>query len=90
MKSPIRNTLAGDLTEELLIQGQKLKVDMETVFLTMDQLLQANEINFQVSVCVCVCVCVCVVLCVCYVLCVCVCFGFSSTCHSAPLSLPLF
>eukprot|EP00808_Paulinella_micropora_P024019 g4925.t1 len=40
--------MMGNLTEALLIQFQKIKVDTDNSFLTMEQLLKAQELNFQV------------------------------------------
>lgn len=43
---PLQNLLGGELARALLIQIQKLKLDIETAMLEMDQILKANEINF--------------------------------------------
>jgi nuclear-control-of-ATPase protein 2 len=43
---PLQNLLGGELARALLIQIQKLKLDIETVMLGLDQILKANEINF--------------------------------------------
>uniref|UniRef100_A0A7N0RJI7 Uncharacterized protein n=1 Tax=Kalanchoe fedtschenkoi TaxID=63787 RepID=A0A7N0RJI7_KALFE len=45
---PITNLLNGELARALLIQVQKLKLDIETAMLELDQILKANEINFAV------------------------------------------
>lgn len=43
---PIQNLFGGELARALLIQVQKLKLDIETAMLELDQILRANEINF--------------------------------------------
>lgn len=43
---PLLNLLGGELARALLIQIQKLKLDIETAMLELDQILKANEINF--------------------------------------------
>ncbi|PKA46274.1 hypothetical protein AXF42_Ash020025 [Apostasia shenzhenica] len=43
---PIQNLISGELAHALLIQIQKLKLDLETAMLELDQILKANEINF--------------------------------------------
>ncbi|CAM8963542.1 hypothetical protein QQ045_005958 [Rhodiola kirilowii] len=45
---PITNLLNGELARALLIQVQKLKLDIETAMLELDQILKANEINFAI------------------------------------------
>ncbi|KAL8129396.1 hypothetical protein V2J09_018551 [Rumex salicifolius] len=45
---PIQNLFSGELARALLIQVQKLKMDIETAMLELDQILRANEINFAV------------------------------------------
>ncbi|KAF7815562.1 protein DGS1, mitochondrial [Senna tora] len=45
---PIQNLLSGELARALLIQVQKLKLDIETAMLELNQILRANEINFAV------------------------------------------
>ncbi|KAM7276521.1 hypothetical protein ACFE04_018387 [Oxalis oulophora] len=45
---PIQNLVSGELARALLIQVQKLKLDIETAMLELDQILKANEINFAV------------------------------------------
>ncbi|XP_010519826.1 PREDICTED: protein DGS1, mitochondrial [Tarenaya hassleriana] len=45
---PIHNLLGGELARALLIQVQKLKLDIETAMLELDQILRANEINFAI------------------------------------------
>ncbi|KAF2291799.1 hypothetical protein GH714_035657 [Hevea brasiliensis] len=46
--NPIQNLLSGELARALLIQVQKLKLDIETAMLELDQILKANEINFAI------------------------------------------
>ncbi|XP_057955814.1 protein DGS1, mitochondrial [Malania oleifera] len=45
---PIQNLVGGELVRALLIQIQKLKLDIETAMLELDQILKANEINFAI------------------------------------------
>ncbi|URE19305.1 hypothetical protein MUK42_37339 [Musa troglodytarum] len=45
---PLQNLLSGELARAMLIQIQKLKLDLETAMLELDQILRANEINFAV------------------------------------------
>ncbi|KAL4384324.1 hypothetical protein GQ457_15G028600 [Hibiscus cannabinus] len=45
---PIQNLLQGELARALLIQVQKLKLDIEMAMLELDQILRANEINFAI------------------------------------------
>ncbi|ONK78492.1 uncharacterized protein A4U43_C02F19330 [Asparagus officinalis] len=45
---PIQNLLHGELARALLIQIQKLKLDIEMAMLELDQILKANEINFAI------------------------------------------
>ncbi|KAK6925507.1 Nuclear control of ATP synthase 2 [Dillenia turbinata] len=45
---PIQNLLGGELVRALLIQVEKLKLDIETAMLELDQILRANEINFAI------------------------------------------
>ncbi|XP_050282783.1 protein DGS1, mitochondrial [Quercus robur] len=45
---PVQNLLSGELARALLIQVQKLKLDIETAMLELDQILKANEINFAI------------------------------------------
>lgn len=45
---PIQNLLSGELARAMLIQVQKLKLDIETAMLELDQILRANEINFAI------------------------------------------
>ncbi|EOY32949.1 Dgd1 suppressor 1 isoform 1 [Theobroma cacao] len=45
---PIQNLLHGELAHALLIQVQKLKLDIEMAMLELDQILRANEINFAI------------------------------------------
>ncbi|KAE8676440.1 60S ribosomal protein L36 [Hibiscus syriacus] len=46
--SNIMNLLHGELARALLIQVQKLKLDVEMAMLELDQILRANEINFAI------------------------------------------
>uniref|UniRef100_A0A5B7BSF1 Nuclear control of ATPase protein 2 n=1 Tax=Davidia involucrata TaxID=16924 RepID=A0A5B7BSF1_DAVIN len=45
---PIQSLVGGELARALLIQIQKLKLDIETAMLELDQILRANEINFAI------------------------------------------
>ncbi|XP_074584026.1 protein DGS1, mitochondrial-like [Curcuma longa] len=45
---PLQNLLSGELAGAMLIQIQKLKLDLEIAMLELDQILKANEINFAV------------------------------------------
>ncbi|XP_056166152.1 protein DGS1, mitochondrial isoform X2 [Syzygium oleosum] len=45
---PVKNLLSGELARALLIQVQKLKLDIETAMLELNQILRANEINFAI------------------------------------------
>ncbi|KAK1278972.1 hypothetical protein QJS04_geneDACA003633 [Acorus gramineus] len=45
---PIQNLVKGELVRGLLIQVQKLKLDIETAMLELNQILKANEINFAI------------------------------------------
>lgn len=47
IQHPIKNTVSGTLVQALLIQMQKAKVDGEEIVLRLDQILKANEVNFQ-------------------------------------------
>jgi len=47
VKSPIQQLLFGELMQMVLIQVHKLKVDAEKGVVVMDQLMRANELNFQ-------------------------------------------
>ncbi|CAO2832646.1 unnamed protein product [Amaranthus hypochondriacus] len=46
LMNPIKSTVFGDLPCSMLIQVQKLKLDIETAMLELNQILKANEINF--------------------------------------------
>ncbi|XP_071706726.1 protein DGS1, mitochondrial-like [Rutidosis leptorrhynchoides] len=46
--NPIQNLLGGELARAMLIQIQKLKLDIETAMLELNQILRANEINFAI------------------------------------------
>lgn len=45
---PLQNLLGGELFRAMLIQVQKLKLDIETAMLELNQILRANEINFAI------------------------------------------
>ena len=45
--SPLSNALFGDVVTLLLIQIQKQKTDVEKAMSSLDQIMKANEINFQ-------------------------------------------
>jgi len=45
IKSPVIN--AGELTTEIYIQVQKMKLDTETIMLNVQQVLKANDINLR-------------------------------------------
>ncbi|KAF9621114.1 hypothetical protein IFM89_016608 [Coptis chinensis] len=45
---PMKNLLGGEIARALLIQIQKLKLDIETAMLELGQILKANEINFAI------------------------------------------
>ncbi|KAL6563725.1 hypothetical protein OROGR_002684 [Orobanche gracilis] len=45
---PIQSLMGGELVRGLLIQVQKLKLDIEEAMLELDQILRANEINFAI------------------------------------------
>ncbi|GJD09902.1 Nuclear control of ATPase protein 2 [Galdieria sulphuraria] len=47
IRHPWYSLAFGDLLQVLLIQLQKLKVDVEEQMLTLNQLVRSNEINFQ-------------------------------------------
>lgn len=47
IKHPIKAALWGDLIRLILIQIQKTKVDVELAMASLDRLLQANELNFE-------------------------------------------
>lgn len=47
VKTPIHQSLFGPLLQLVLIQVHKLKVDAERSIVVMDQLMRANELNFQ-------------------------------------------
>ncbi|KAJ1675885.1 Intraflagellar transport protein 88 [Spiromyces aspiralis] len=46
LQNPIKNLLFGDLVRALMIQAQKVKVDVEQAMAALDKLLKANELNF--------------------------------------------
>ena len=45
---PIQNLFSGELARAMLIQVQKLKLDLQEAMLELDQILKANEINFAI------------------------------------------
>ncbi|CAM0873230.1 unnamed protein product [Alopecurus aequalis] len=46
--NPIMNLFRGELGCAMLIQVQKLKLDLQEAMLELDQILKANEINFAI------------------------------------------
>ncbi|CAK9859264.1 unnamed protein product [Sphagnum jensenii] len=48
LSHPVQSLLGGELARALLIQVQKLKHDIETAMLELNQILRANEINFAI------------------------------------------
>ncbi|KAJ2089812.1 hypothetical protein IW138_003106 [Coemansia sp. RSA 986] len=46
MQNPFRNALFGDLVQAILIQIQKVKVDVGQTMAALDKLLKSNELNF--------------------------------------------
>ncbi|KNA24341.1 hypothetical protein SOVF_016410 [Spinacia oleracea] len=48
MMHPVKSMFGGDLARAMLIQVQKLKLDIETAMLELNQILKANEINFAI------------------------------------------
>ncbi|KAJ2722954.1 Nuclear control of ATPase protein 2 [Coemansia sp. Benny D115] len=46
MQQPFRNAVFGDLVEAMLIQVQKVKVDVGQTMAALDKLLKSNELNF--------------------------------------------
>ncbi|KAJ1791047.1 Intraflagellar transport protein 88, partial [Coemansia sp. RSA 2399] len=46
MQKPFRNALFGDLVQAILIQIQKVKVDVGQTMAALDKLLKSNELNF--------------------------------------------
>ncbi|KAL9554144.1 hypothetical protein MBANPS3_002944 [Mucor bainieri] len=46
IKNPLRNVIAGDLLQTILIQVQKTKVDVDLAMSALDKLLKSNELNF--------------------------------------------
>ncbi|KAJ2084227.1 Nuclear control of ATPase protein 2 [Coemansia sp. RSA 988] len=46
MQQPFRNVLFGDLIQAMLIQVQKVKVDVGQTMAALDKLLKSNELNF--------------------------------------------
>ena len=49
IQSPVFSIGRGELIRGALIQVQKLKVDSEEAMVTLDAVLSANEINFQIG-----------------------------------------
>ncbi|KAJ1724815.1 hypothetical protein LPJ53_000951 [Coemansia erecta] len=46
MQQPFKNAVFGDLVEAMLIQVQKVKVDVGQTMAALDKLLKSNELNF--------------------------------------------
>ncbi|KAG2234461.1 hypothetical protein INT48_004840 [Thamnidium elegans] len=46
IKNPLKNVIAGDLLQTMLIQVQKTKVDVDLAMSALDKLLKSNELNF--------------------------------------------
>ncbi|KAJ1891115.1 Nuclear control of ATPase protein 2 [Kickxella alabastrina] len=46
MQKPFKNAVFGDLVEAMLIQVQKVKVDVGQTMAALDKLLKSNELNF--------------------------------------------
>ncbi|KAJ2793936.1 Intraflagellar transport protein 88, partial [Coemansia guatemalensis] len=46
MQQPFRNVIFGDLIQAMLIQVQKVKVDVGQTMAALDKLLKSNELNF--------------------------------------------
>ncbi|KAJ2610144.1 Nuclear control of ATPase protein 2 [Coemansia sp. RSA 1804] len=46
MQQPLRNAVFGDLVQAILIQIQKVKVDVGQTMAALDKLLKSNELNF--------------------------------------------
>ncbi|KAI9506068.1 ATP synthase regulation protein NCA2-domain-containing protein [Coemansia spiralis] len=46
MQQPFRNAVFGDLVQAILIQIQKVKVDVGQTMAALDKLLKSNELNF--------------------------------------------
>lgn len=46
--NPVKNLVSGELARALLIQVQKLKLDVEMAMLDLNKILRANEINFAI------------------------------------------
>eukprot|EP00051_Salpingoeca_urceolata_P013393 m.167954 g.167954 ORF g.167954 m.167954 type:complete len:589 (-) comp17783_c2_seq1:86-1852(-) len=47
MRTPVRNLVFGNILRGILIQAQKSKVDMETAMAAIDNMMRAQELNFQ-------------------------------------------
>lgn len=47
LKNPVRNMLVGDLIRVILIQVQKLKVDLAIAMKALDKLMKSNQLNFE-------------------------------------------
>jgi nuclear-control-of-ATPase protein 2 len=47
LKAPIKSAVFGNLVTLMLIQVQKAKVDLGTAMLSLDKLMRANELNFE-------------------------------------------
>ena len=50
VQNPIKNALSGVLLEGMLIQLQKLKVDVQSSMLSLDQLIESNEISLELGI----------------------------------------
>ncbi|KAJ2811805.1 Nuclear control of ATPase protein 2, partial [Coemansia furcata] len=46
VQQPFRNAVFGDLIQAMLIQVQKVKVDVGQTMAALDKLLKSNELNF--------------------------------------------
>lgn len=49
MSNPVRGLIFGNLMTAMLIQTQKVKVNMESVVLSMDKVLESNELTMAVT-----------------------------------------
>ncbi|OZJ06885.1 hypothetical protein BZG36_00236 [Bifiguratus adelaidae] len=46
IKNPVKNAVMGELVRTLLIQVQKVKVDVDAAMAALNKLLKSNELNF--------------------------------------------
>ncbi|KAI8967342.1 ATP synthase regulation protein NCA2-domain-containing protein [Mycotypha africana] len=46
IKNPLKNVITGNLLQTMLIQVQKVKVDVDLAMSALDKLLKSNELNF--------------------------------------------